>query len=77
MPHMTTSPFKVNGLADGRADGVRDAARMAQKPPLKPLGMDPEKAWSWRYKQGYQEVLSLANGQVSPANGRSEPPEMV
>lgn len=51
MPHMTVSPFDVNGLVDGETDGARDAERVREG--LPPVGMDPAKSWSVRYQRGY------------------------
>lgn len=60
MPHMAASPFTVNGLVDGQARGAEDAARVGECPPRPPLGMEPDKAWSFRYQRGYNEAFSTA-----------------
>ena len=43
------SPYYTHGLEDGQ----RDTERIAQCPPLMPLGMDEERSWSSMYRRGY------------------------
>lgn len=72
MPHMATSPFRVNGLVDGQADGARDCELVARCPSEPPEGMDVMKAWSARYQRGYSEAFSNAEyHRCGPECGRS------
>lgn len=38
----------------GCADGERDTQLVTDCPPGDPIGMDPDRAWSWMYRRGYE-----------------------
>lgn len=44
----------------GCADGARDVLLVQLCPPQPPLGLDPDRAWSGMYKDGYRDVFSTA-----------------
>ena len=45
-------------FAAGCADGERDTELMGSCPGLPPVGMDPEKEWSWMYRRGYERTFT-------------------
>jgi hypothetical protein len=63
-----TTPFTVNGYADGLLDGKIDAAQAAAGLPVK--GMDPAKSWSIRYRRGYSEAFPDGGVEVYEQGGR-------